>query len=106
MSVCADQDQWTQFLNFIKKKCSDIEFQNWLSPIKVIEESEKKIVSMIKYAYPDHAFLSEEGNYKDATSSKNLWIIDPLDGTNNYEQIRDGVKKFKNYLTNGDKLIF
>ena len=49
----------------------------------VDEESEKKIVSIIHSAYPDHEFLAEEGG-RSGASGDYLWIIDPLDGTKNY----------------------
>ncbi len=46
-------------------------------------EAEKKIVSIIKKNYPDHNILGEEGKYK-KTDSEYKWVIDPLDGTNNF----------------------
>jgi len=47
------------------------------------QESELKIVSMIKDAYPHHRILAEEsGDSGDASSY--TWIVDPLDGTTNY----------------------
>jgi len=46
-------------------------------------ESERRIVSMIKDAYPHHRILAEEsGDSGDASSY--TWIVDPLDGTTNY----------------------
>ena len=45
-------------------------------------ESEKKIVSIIKKNF-DHNILAEEGKYK-KVNSPYLWVIDPLDGTNNF----------------------
>lgn len=47
-------------------------------------EAEKKIVSLIKRYYPEHNFLCEENRYKDNPNSPYRWIIDPLDGTNNF----------------------
>jgi len=49
----------------------------------VDEESEKKIVEIIRNEFPGHAVLAEEGG---ASGPDNdfLWIIDPLDGTTNY----------------------
>lgn len=45
---------------------------------------EEAIISVIREKYPSHSVLAEE-RHKDADLlSKNLWIIDPLDGTNNY----------------------
>lgn len=46
-------------------------------------ESEQAIVAAISKHFPDHEFLGEEGHAAD-TSAPHLWIIDPLDGTNNF----------------------
>ena len=46
-------------------------------------ESEKAIVSFIKGYYPQHNFLAEEKRYQ-KTDSEYTWVIDPLDGTNNF----------------------
>ena len=44
---------------------------------------EKAVCDCILEAYSDHAILSEECGLK-ATTSRYVWIIDPLDGTLNY----------------------
>lgn len=46
-------------------------------------EAERKIVSVIKKRFKNHNFLGEEEDYA-ATDSEYTWIIDPLDGTNNF----------------------
>ena len=46
-------------------------------------ESEKTIEKFLRSKFPSHALLGEE-NLKAETDSPDLWIIDPLDGTNNY----------------------
>ncbi len=46
-------------------------------------EAEKKIVAVIRDNFSDHNFLCEEHTYT-KTSSGYTWIIDPLDGTNNF----------------------
>ncbi len=46
-------------------------------------ESERMIIERIKTYYPEHSILSEEEGSIDNDSSFK-WIIDPLDGTNNY----------------------
>jgi myo-inositol-1(or 4)-monophosphatase len=46
-------------------------------------ESEDAIVKMIRERFSDHNILAEEKKYE-ATDSGYLWIIDPLDGTNNF----------------------
>lgn len=57
-------------------------------------ESEKLIVDGIKAKYPDHFILAEETAYKEYMGQMDrykflkekewVWIIDPLDGTNNF----------------------
>lgn len=52
---------------------------------------EKKVIASIQATFPDHQFLSEEGNssHKDPEQTEHLWIIDPIDGTNNFVFGRD-----------------
>ena len=45
--------------------------------------SETLVVAAIREQFPDHAVLAEEGGGVERESAW-LWIIDPLDGTNNY----------------------
>lgn len=45
--------------------------------------AEKVIVATIERSFPDHDFLSEEGTVK-SKGSPYCWVIDPLDGTNNF----------------------
>ena len=48
-------------------------------------EAERRIVEIIRRAYPDHAVLGEEGGAQGEVGSHGArWIIDPLDGTTNY----------------------
>jgi myo-inositol-1(or 4)-monophosphatase len=44
--------------------------------------AEREIIAVIRRAYPDHAFLAEEGGA--SGSGETVWIIDPLDGTTNF----------------------
>jgi myo-inositol-1(or 4)-monophosphatase len=44
---------------------------------------EKLIISKIKEVYPLHSIISEEAG-KSLDDNEYVWIIDPLDGTNNY----------------------
>ena len=50
---------------------------------EVDRASEKLIVEAIRAYAPDHAILAEEGSGIEQ-DSEYLWLIDPLDGTNNY----------------------
>ncbi len=45
--------------------------------------SEKFIVALLKDEYPDWDVISEESN-SSVTPTDYTWIVDPLDGTNNY----------------------
>ena len=45
--------------------------------------SEKKILEIIREEYPRHRILSEESG-DSQPGAEYMWIIDPLDGTNNY----------------------
>ena len=57
-------------------------------------ESEQLIIKGIKKFYPEHLILAEESAYTEFNGEKNrfnflqdkewVWVIDPLDGTNNY----------------------
>ena len=46
-------------------------------------EAERAIVAEIQKSFPDHQFLGEEEHSADPDAS-HLWVIDPLDGTNNF----------------------
>ncbi len=46
-------------------------------------ESERLIVKMIHDHFPGHAILSEE-EHSESKVAEHLWVIDPLDGTNNF----------------------
>lgn len=46
-------------------------------------EVEELIVSTIRRAFPDHAFLGEEG-HQARPEAEYVWVIDPIDGTRNY----------------------
>jgi myo-inositol-1(or 4)-monophosphatase len=52
-------------------------------------EAERAIVAVIRQSFPGHAVLGEELHGGDAVSpavlsSEHLWIVDPIDGTNNF----------------------
>ncbi|OYD15916.1 hypothetical protein CH333_04705 [candidate division WOR-3 bacterium JGI_Cruoil_03_44_89] len=45
--------------------------------------AEEKIYEIIKGTFPDHSILAEEF-YNEDENSGYRWLVDPLDGTNNY----------------------
>ena len=46
--------------------------------------SQKLIIGKIKRKYPNHTIFAEEGMDKADLHANDCWVIDPLDGTNNY----------------------
>ena len=49
-------------------------------------EAERTIVALLRESYPGHAILGEEeaGDADPDPDAADLWVVDPLDGTNNY----------------------
>lgn len=47
-------------------------------------ESEQAIAAVLRDAYPTHELLGEESLQLGNVDAEHLWIIDPLDGTNNF----------------------
>ena len=47
-------------------------------------ESERAVAESIRTQHPDHDLLGEESLSLSDTNVQDLWIIDPLDGTNNF----------------------
>lgn len=37
------QEAWTQFIDYVKKRCSLTAFENWLAPIRVLESEENEV---------------------------------------------------------------
>ncbi len=47
-------------------------------------EAERSIIKFIHSHFPEHAILAEEEGLRGAENAEHLWIVDPLDGTNNF----------------------
>ena len=47
-------------------------------------ESEERIKSIIEHHFPNHDIMREEGESTGDALSDDLWVVDPLDATNNY----------------------
>jgi myo-inositol-1(or 4)-monophosphatase len=45
--------------------------------------AEKIIVEHIRWSFPSHRITAEESGLYDAADSSLMWLVDPLDGTNN-----------------------
>jgi myo-inositol-1(or 4)-monophosphatase len=61
----------------------EIDFKGWHDPVTEADRAaEDAIVSMLSRAFPTHAFLAEERGQQG--DSAYTWLVDPLDGTNNF----------------------
>lgn len=61
MLLCDVNDAWTQFLEFAKKRCSSIAFENWLAPIKLLDSNNDIIILEVPNVFVQEYLLS---NYK------------------------------------------
>lgn len=61
MLACDACDAWTQFLHYVKKRCSATAFGNWLEPIHVLEFSSDSITLEIPNVFVKEYLLS---NYR------------------------------------------
>ncbi|MBW6463548.1 MAG: inositol monophosphatase [Firmicutes bacterium] len=46
--------------------------------------AQETIITIIRDQFPEHSIIAEENDISANIDSTNLWIIDPLDGTNNF----------------------
>lgn len=87
----------SKFLLIKQKKISSLKITNKIAQgiaSNADIESEKMIIKGIKEQYPDHFILAEESAYEEYQGEMSryeylkakewVWIIDPLDGTNNF----------------------
>jgi myo-inositol-1(or 4)-monophosphatase len=68
------------------------------------EASERAILHLLAEAFPDDAILSEESrpSVDDLPGAHHLWVIDPLDGTNNYRFGRKYAAVSVGYVEGGE----
>ncbi|WP_201456808.1 chromosomal replication initiator protein DnaA [Chlamydia sp. 17-3921] len=71
MLTCNDCSTWEQFVNYVKTRCSKTAFENWISPIQVVEETQDKICLEVPNIFVQNYLLD---NYK-----KDLCSFVPLD---------------------------
>ena len=61
MLACDTRDAWTQFLQFVKTRCSVTAFGNWFAPIHVIEASAEEITLEVPNIFVQEYLIT---NYK------------------------------------------
>jgi myo-inositol-1(or 4)-monophosphatase len=71
---------------FPRTALAHIDFKGTVNPVTETDTIvEELIVSRLRAAFPDHRFLAEEGGGDDwRAPGPPIWLIDPLDGTNNF----------------------
>jgi myo-inositol-1(or 4)-monophosphatase len=84
IKTIAEQASEVMIKHFTNLKTSEFKMKTLMDPVTIADtEIEKLVIGLIKEKYPDHAILAEESMSETRTDGP-LWIIDPLDGTNNY----------------------
>lgn len=67
------------------QKRVQVSFKGAVNPVTETDTAaEALITSRLNQAFPDHHILGEEAGGSDWRTQSPIWIIDPLDGTNNY----------------------
>lgn len=66
------------------RKPKQIEYKSSWNLVSTADlQAEKVIIDRIRQSFPDHEILAEE-SANAALQADHLWIVDPLDGTNNF----------------------
>lgn len=69
--------------------------------------SEKAVLDVIRDAHPTHAVMSEESYAEDLAGGppEHLWIVDPIDGTNNFAHGLPHYAVSVGYYRNGEPAV-
>lgn len=63
----------------------DINYKGTVDPVTATDkEAENLIIQQLRKTFPHHLILGEESGGSDWTADGPIWLIDPLDGTNNF----------------------
>ena len=65
-------------------------YQQWKGARDLVVGSvfpvQERIIEIIRSEFPDHAILAEENEEQPSADADPLWIVDPIDGTQNFSQ--------------------
>lgn len=75
--------------SYIKEHLNDqLQIKTKSSPTDLVTQMDKEVqdnlVTWILEAYPADHILAEENGLRHSISDGNVWVIDPIDGTNNF----------------------
>lgn len=62
MLECATKNGWVQFIEFVEKRCSSAEFENWIAPIRLIESSIEEVIVEVPNVFVQEYLLD---NFKE-----------------------------------------
>ena len=78
----AGQTIMRAYTDFDKVEVSNKGINDFVTSVD--KEAEATIIYQIRKSYPDHTIVAEEGGENRGTNKDFIWIVDPLDGTNNF----------------------
>ena len=78
--------------SFPRTALTQVDFKGEVNPVTATDlAAEALIVSRLQAAFPDHRILAEEGGFVNEApgaegggQDRPFWVVDPLDGTNNF----------------------
>lgn len=85
-AIFAAKEAGTMLMNQLELTSGEDDLSN--PSVKQDKDSELLILKILKEKFPNHGFLGEEFGAKNP-GAEYKWIIDPIDGTNNYIGGRD-----------------
>ena len=83
----------------------DLQVERKSSPTDLVTRLDKEVqellVERIKYSYPEDLICAEEGCLRAAVGQGSVWVIDPIDGTNNFVAQQEDFAVMLAYFENG-----
>ena len=92
--------------SYIKEHLNDqLQIETKSSPTDLVTQMDKEVqdnlVTWILEAYPADHILAEENGLRHSISDGNVWVIDPIDGTNNFVAQKADFAVVLAYFENG-----
>ena len=83
----------------------DLKVERKSSPTDLVTRLDKEVqdllVGRILVSYPEDLICAEEGCLRTAVGQGNVWVIDPIDGTNNFVAQQEDFAVMLAYFENG-----
>ena len=83
----------------------DLQVERKSSPTDLVTRLDKEVqellVDRIKSTYPEDLICAEEGCLRAAVDQGSVWVIDPIDGTNNFVAQQEDFAVMMAYFENG-----